>query len=77
MNIPGLPIEFLVAGSSALLWLFPLLDVPFVAKESLSLGALAGLAMWASHEHSTSRFELQAYLELLAERPIEPRESAS
>jgi hypothetical protein len=44
MNIPGLLIEYLVVGSSALLWLFPLLGVPFFAKESLSFEKAAALA---------------------------------
>jgi hypothetical protein len=43
MNIPGLLVEYLVVGSSALVWLFPLLGVPILEK-SLSFEKAAALA---------------------------------
>jgi hypothetical protein len=44
MNIPGLLIEYLVVGSTALLWLFPLLDIPFISEQTLSFEKAAALA---------------------------------
>lgn len=44
MNIPGLLIEYLVVGSAALVWFFPLLGVPFFAEKSLSFEKAAALA---------------------------------
>jgi hypothetical protein len=44
MNVPGLLVEYLVVGSTALLWLLPLLGVSLTGEESLSLAKVAALA---------------------------------
>jgi hypothetical protein len=44
MNIPGLLIEYLVIGSTALLWLLPLAGVSLTSTESASIGKAAALA---------------------------------